>query len=98
MARLLLILVPFYIMRYERDIENDPQAAIDACMRVRLALEETLIAGKIDKAKRDRLFELCIDVSDFVLRKHQSLAKKARDIMGGEVIEFMDERHARELR
>lgn len=41
------------------------------------------------------IFELIIQISDYILRKHNTIKERMREIMGGEILELYSERMAR---
>lgn len=97
----LLLLLPYYLMRYEKGLEsiagsNTRTAELLAeCAELRANLEEaTLAAG--DELLYEQLVELIIKVSDYMLRAHEVLRRKVRRAMGGEVLELMRE-HAERM-
>jgi len=96
----LLILLPYYLMRYEKDlaeIEGDEaktDALVAECARLRAKLEAaTLGAG--DGLLYEQLIELIIRVNDHLLAAHETLRKEVKGTMGGEVWELMGERAER---
>lgn len=96
----LLLLLPYYLMRYEGALSHiacdDFRATqlIEECVELRANLEMyTLETG--DTLLYEELTELIIKVSDHILSAHDSLRKKVRKAMGGEVLELMHERAAR---
>ena len=96
----LLVLLPFYLMRYEKVLgaieDDDVRTAqlIAECAGLRAELERaTLAAG--DAVLYEQLVELIIRVSDHMMEKHEMLRKKVRSAMGGEVLELMRDRAER---
>lgn len=96
----LLLLLPFYLMRYEEDLgeiaadDGRTEALLSELSGLRVRLEaatlaqgETLLYG--------RLTELIIEVADRLLAADEALRGKVRRTMGGEVLEFADERAER---
>ena len=96
----LLLLLPFYLMRYERALSqieaDDAKSAqlLAECADLRARLEDaTLVAG--DPLLYEQLTELIIRVSDHMLASYDALRRKVRRTMGGEVLELMRDRAAR---
>ena len=101
--RRLLILLPFYLMRYEKelsslDAESDAAAAlIRECREIRMRLADlTLLQG--DELLYRQITELIIRVSDHLLAANEPLNRKVRPAMGGEVLELMDDKIERSRR
>ena len=96
----LLLLMPYYLMRYERELEkiagDDQRTAqlIAECAQMRGKFE-ILTLGAGDEVLYEGLTELIIKVSDHVLSSYDDLRKKVRLAMGGEVLELMGERAVR---
>ena len=98
-SKRLLVLLPFYIMRYESEfdsIANSDEktvALISECESLRLGLEQIAVAQ--DKALLyEHLVELAVRVSDHMLAKQDALRQKVRASMGGEILELMSDRIA----
>ena len=96
----LLLLLPYYLMRYEgrlSEIDGDDvrtSELVAECAELRAGLEsETLAKG--DSLLYEQLVELIIKVTDHLLAKHETLRRKVRRTMGGEVLELMRERAER---
>lgn len=96
----LLLLIPYYLMRYEQTLAqiaaDDVRTAqlLVECAELRASLEElTLATG--DTILYEQLVELIIRVSDHMLAAYETLRKKVRRAMGGEVLELWRERAAR---
>lgn len=95
--RELLLLLPYYLMRYEQSFE---QIASDSartasllaeCAELRADLEElTLQTG--DTILYEELVELIIQLTDHMLTRYDTLRKKVRRAMGGEVLELWRDR------
>ena len=101
--RRLLILLPFYLMRYEKelsglDAESDAAAAlIRECREIRMRLADlTLLQG--DELLYRQITELIIRASDHLLAANEPLDRKVRPAMGGEVLELMDDKIERSRR
>ncbi len=96
----LLILLPFYLMRFERDIAKlapdatEANELITACVDLRAVLEQATL-NKMDDLLYEGLLELIIKVSDYLLRAHKPLQERVKRTMGGEVLELMRERAER---
>ena len=96
----LLLLVPFYLMRYENALNtiasDDMQTAqlISECAEMRANLESMAVEMG-DALLYDELTELIIKVSDHVLSAHEALRKRVRKAMGGEVLELLHDRAER---
>lgn len=91
----LLILVPFYLMRYENqfdemdvseELRND---FLKECGELRLRIEKE--TGDKETLYAD-LMGLILKVSDHILKKHGKTKKGVKDIMGGRVLELESER------
>lgn len=101
--RRLLILLPFYLMRYEKelsglDAESDAAAAlIRECREIRMRLADlTLLQG--DELLYRQITELIIRASDHLLAANEPLNRQVRPAMGGEVLELMDDKIERSRR
>lgn len=101
--RRLLILLPFYLMRYEKELsgldeESDAAAAlIRECREIRMRLADlTLLQG--DELLYRQITELIIRASDHLLAANEPLNRKVRPAMGGEVLELMDDKIERSRR
>lgn len=96
----LLLLLPYYLMRYEGELariaSDDGMSArlVAECteLRIRLA-EQTLDEG--DDLLYEEMTELIIRVSDHLLAAFGPLRRKVRAAMGGEVLELLNDRAAR---
>ena len=92
----LLVLLPFYIMRFEEMNRRDYiSELLAACSRMALRLSVLVSSGEMTGPERDEILDLCAAVSDFLLRDDAATARKARDAMGGEVFELVSERMER---
>lgn len=98
-AKRLLLLLPFYIMRYERQFDeiacSEAQSArlVEECARMRnLLVAETIDCDRADLY--DQIVELTVRVSDYLLYAQAKLRKKVRAAMGGEILELMSDRIA----
>ncbi len=96
-AKKLLIFLPFYIMRYEKDfcknISNEQLKIIlyeIEDIRDRLADE---LSNRTDVY--DDIAELIIKISDHILREQNQIRERVRKIMSGEILELFSERVAR---
>lgn len=93
----LLLLLPFYIMRYEKEAHKEKRDSIlfQELMReyeeIRFKLEtETNIMGKT--SLYTDLKNLITRIADYILQNDQELKKGIGDIMGGKVLELESER------
>lgn len=96
----LLILLPYYLMRYEHMLASisadDEKTArlVAECTELRMSLAEATI-GKGDVLLYEELTELIIRVSDYLTQTYEALQKKVRAAMGGEVLELLNDRAER---
>ena len=96
----LLILLPYYLMRYESALagisDDDEQTSrlVSECTELRMGLAEATL-DKGDTLLYEELTELIIRVSDYVTRAYEALQKKVRAAMGGEVLELLNDRAKR---
>ena len=96
----LLLLLPYYLMRYEDEVSrcnNDDRLAVELvaeCSEMRSSLERITVAEG-NALLYEQLIELIITVSDHIFAAHDSLRKKVKKAMGGEVLELMHERAER---
>lgn len=99
----LLILLPYYLMRYERElasIDGDEEwtvRLIAECTELRIELADATL-GRGDDLLYEELTELIIRVSDYLTRANEALQKKVRAAMGGEVLELLNDRAERMAR
>ena len=96
-AKRLLLLLPFYIMRYERELagiahdELRTSELLRECSELRERLEEaTLGAGRA--VLYDQIVEVMVRISDYLMSAEAALGKKVRAVMGGEVWELMTDK------
>lgn len=93
----LLMLLPFYIMRYEKDIheisENPRlfQQLLNEYEEIRRNLEDELSKAGKSKWYMD-LNKLIIKISDYICQNEEKVRKGVGDIMGGKVLELESER------
>lgn len=93
----LLMLLPFYIMRYEKDIheisENPRlfQQLLNEYEEIRRNLEDELSEAGKSKWYMD-LNKLIIKISDYICQNEEKVRKGVGDIMGGMVLELESER------
>ena len=96
----LLMLLPFYIMRYEKrghEMSEDPQLFQE------LLNEYEVIRSKLEveitEAGRSELFSdligLITRISDYIFRNEEKVRKGIGEIMGGHVLELESEKRAR---
>ena len=93
----LLMLLPFYIMRYEKDIhemsENPEmfQSLLNDYEEIRINLEREL-SGADKTALYMNLNKLIIEIADYICRNEKTVRKGIGEIMGGKVLELESER------
>lgn len=91
----LLILVPFYLMRYESQFdkmdtsEKSRNDFLRECEDLRSRIEKE--TGDKETLYTD-LINLVLKVSDHILKEHKKTKKGVKDIMGGRVLELESER------
>lgn len=91
----LLVLVPFYLMRYEDELSAMDKDAdkkkkfYEECMDLRVRLEKEI--GNKEVLYTD-LINLILRVSDHILEDHKQMKKGVKDIMGGKVLELSSEK------
>ena len=96
----LLILLPYYLMRYERAlgaIDGDDARTRDLlaeCADLRAGLEAATLAGG-ETLLYEELTGLIIRVTNYLLAAHETLQRKVARAMGGEVLELLHERAER---
>lgn len=96
----LLLLLPYYLMRYEDSfgvIANDnirTAQLVEECVELNARLANAVLDSG-DRLLYEQLVELIIKVSDHVLSKYTTLQGKVRNAMGGEVLELMNDRAER---
>ncbi len=91
----LLVLVPFYLMRFEKNFkkydkdEHSRNKFLEECEELRRRLEEeTEDKGNL----YDDIIGLILKVSDHILKGHIKTKKGVRDVMGGKVLELRSEK------
>ena len=93
----LLMLLPFYIMRYEKkghDFNSNPelfQVFLNEYEEIRVNLEEELTETGKSELYTD-LTKLIIKIADYIFREEDNVRKGIGDIMGGKVMELESER------
>ena len=93
----LLMFLPFYIMRYEKDIhemsENPEmfQSLLNDYEEIRINLEREL-SGADKTALYMNLNKLIIKIADYICRNEKTVRKGIGEIMGGKVLELESER------
>ena len=93
----LLMLLPFYIMRYEKkghDFNNNPelfQVLLNEYEEIRISLEKELTETGISELYTD-LTKLIVKIADYIFRKEEDVRKGIGEIMGGKVLELESER------
>lgn len=96
----LLLLLPYYLMRYEGAItqiaNDDTRAAqlVSECSDLRASLESMTVETG-DTVLYEELVELIIKVSDHLFSSYETLQKRVRRAMGGEVLELLHDRAER---
>ena len=91
----LLILVPFYLMRYENmfsKMDKDYEKRVNflkECEDLRIRLEKEV--GNKEALYAD-LLNLIVKVSNHMLENHKEVKKGVKDIMGGKVLELQSEK------
>ena len=92
----LLLYLPFYIMRYEKELENidsDPKRLQELLAEYEEILKRLEIALEADESSEmySDLLALIIRISDYMLRQ-QKKARKEMNKMGGQVLELYSEK------
>ena len=93
----LLMLLPFYIMRYEKkghDFNNNPelfQMLLNEYEEIRVNLEKELTETGKSELYTD-LTKLIVKIADYIFRKEEEVRKGIGEIMGGKVLELESER------
>ena len=98
-AKKLLLLLPFYIMRYEKEFEaiaKSPERTeqlLAECETLRRRLEEVTV--KEDKALLyEQIVELSVRVSNYLLANLEKLREEVKASMGGMIIDLMSDKIA----
>ena len=93
----LLMLLPFYIMRYEKkkhDMRKNPkllQVLLNEYDEIRMNLEKELTeTGKAELYTN--LTKLIVKIADHIFEKEEDIRKGIGDVMGGKVLELESER------
>ena len=95
----LLFLLPFYIMRYEKDKKKINKSETELH---KLLEEYESILQHLDKILYDqgaiygRLLELIKEISDYIFKKEESVKKGIGDIVGGKVLELQTDKALQE--
>ena len=93
----LLMLLPFYIMRYEKkghDFNNNPelfQVLLNEYEEIRISLEKELTETGRSELYTD-LTKLIVKIADYIFQKEEDVRKGIGEIMGGKVLELESER------
>ena len=93
----LLMLLPFYIMRYEKkghDFNNNPelfQTLLNEYEEIRVNLEKELTETGKSELYTD-LTKMIVKIADYIFREEDEVRKGLGDIMGGKVLELESER------
>lgn len=96
----LFLLLPYYLMRYERSLDriaadaNLTAQLVEECVDLNNQLVNTMLETG-DRLLYEELVELIIRVIDHIMAKYESLRGKVRGAMGGEVLELLNERAKR---
>ena len=93
----LLMLLPFYIMRYEKkkhDMRKNPklrQVLLNEYDEIRINMEKELTeTGKAELYTN--LTKLIVKIADHIFEKEEDIRKGIGDVMGGKVLELESER------
>ena len=95
--RNLLVLLPFYVMRYEKTvhtIREDPeklQSLLDEYEAIRINLERELSMTGRAELYTD-LNKLIGRISDYIFRKEEKIRKGVDEVMGGKILQLESER------
>ena len=93
----LLMLLPFYIMRYEKkkyDMRKNPellQVLLNEYDEIRMNLEKELTETGKSELYTD-LTKLIVKIADYIFSKEEDVRKGIGEIMGGKVLELESER------
>ena len=96
-SKKLIVLYPFYLMRYERKLgaiaadSKRRQLLLDECARLGEGLSDAL-GDPLDESLYNEIVRLADEVNAHVFRKHPDLGKEARAAMGGEILELWSEK------
>ena len=91
------MLLPFYIMRYEKkghDFNENPelfQILLNEYEEIRVNLEKELSETGKSELYTD-LTKLIVKISDYIFREEEEIRKGLGDVMGGKVLELESER------
>lgn len=93
----LLIFLPFYIMRYEKNLRKGiDDEHLNTILHEIEAIRNNLADELADHtAAYDDMSELIIKISDHILREQNKIRERVRNIMRGEILELYSERVAR---
>ena len=93
----LLMLLPFYIMRYEKNVHNlseNPklfQMLLNEYEEIRINLERELTETGKSELYTD-LIKLVVKIADYIFREEENVRKGIGEVMGGKVLELESER------
>ncbi len=93
----LLMLLPFYIMRYEKNVHNlseNPklfQMLLNEYEEIRINLERELTETGKSELYTD-LIKLVVKIADYIFREEENIRKGIGEVMGGKVLELESER------
>lgn len=97
LSKRLLMLLPFYIMRYEKhaeEFESDPEklkGLLAEYEDIREHLEKELTEEGRSGLYAD-LVDLIIKIADYIFRDEEKVRKGLGDVMGGKILELESER------
>ena len=87
----LLMFLPFYIMRYEKDIKGKKNGILDSLVEEYASIRAELdkIALENERSQRyDQLIELIIKISDYIGTENEEYLERMGTVMGGQVLEL----------
>ena len=93
----LLFLLPFYIMRYEKNKKRigedrtELKKLLEEYMSIESYLEQELLDRGREKAYRD-LIELIERIAEYIFAEEDSVKERIGDIMGGKVLELQSDK------
>ena len=97
----LLFFLPYYIMRYEKqinEISNNPEklhSLLEEYSEIQRQLEKALCGNEKSVLYAD-LVKLIVEISDYILESEETIMKGASEAMGGKVLELESERLKKE--
>lgn len=92
----LLFLLPYYVMRYEKEnnLDTDDEKLkklLEEYAEIKRCLEKQLLHQGKEKVYRD-MIELITRIADYVFRESEKVKKGFGEIMGGKVLELESDR------